>query len=126
MTESKNITGKDFDFLIGKKIVSVKDNSQSGSHTYELTTDDGVVFVVETNDGCGGCSNGWSELGSLVSLLNADHIITNVKTIYDKNSNDRFSLFVFYGNDKIVIEGDDGYGNGYYDYGGGFWLTIKE
>lgn len=123
MTESKNITGKDFEFLIGKKIVSVKDNSQSGLHTYELTTDDGTVFVVETNDGCGGCENGWSELGDLTALINTDHIITNVKTTYEKN-NERFSLFVFYGNDKIVVEGDDGYGNGY--YGGGFWLTIKE
>ena len=37
---------------------------------------------------------------------------------------DQFKLFIYYHDKTLEIEGDDGYGNGY--YGGGFWVTIEK
>lgn len=53
-------------------------------------------------------------------------MITNVEIEYSKDgwSDDEFKMFVYYEDGTInELNGDDGYGNGY--YGGGFCVTIK-
>ena len=143
--------GKDFDFLIGKSIIKVeekqvKDEYGDDTYGYVLTCKDGTIIEVATNRGCGGCDNGWSSI-DLKCLENNQNVITNVITEYeyeiaerhkkeikdydmwDYDEDDRFKIFVYYEdssyNDKSreVIQGEDGYGNGY--YGGGFYITIK-
>lgn len=116
--------GGDFDFLVGLKIVKVERDDDVYDTTYRLTLSDGSVFGIKTNSGCGGCSNGWSELPKLSELILLDHVITNVKVEYDKSDKDKFKIFIYYHDKRFDGEGSDGYGNGC--YGGGFWLTLTK
>ena len=140
--------GKNFDFLIGKSIEKANYRKRKGYEAgrWELICKDNTKIIVEENEGCGGCGNGWSSI-DLKCLENNHNVITNVITEYEfdiaqrhKNNikdfdiwnydeDDRFKIFVYYEdslwnrNSREVIQGEDGYGNGY--YGGGFYITIK-
>lgn len=117
----KHINGNDFDFLIGKKIIEVREGDYS---EYELVCDDGTIIEFDTNEGCGGCSNGWSSIDDLKILENSNNAITNVECQYNENDEDLFTLFIYYENGTInKLKGNEGYGNGY--YGGGFYVTIE-
>ncbi|MCI8575834.1 MAG: hypothetical protein HFI09_05125 [Bacilli bacterium] len=121
--------GSDFEFLIGKSIVKVEEKTKNvyGDlvDSYILTCKDKTIIEIETNTGCGGCGNGWSSFEDLKKLENNHNAITGVKCVYSREYSDdcRFKLFIYYQNDTLTLEGDDGYGNGY--YGGGFYVTIK-
>lgn len=123
--------GKDFDFLIGKSIVKVDkyDNIDGDYYSvdkYVLTCSDGTIIEILTNDGCGGCENGWSSFDDLKKLENNNNLITDIETKYSKESyyDDTFTMFIYYEDGEInKLQGDDGYGNGY--YGGGFHVTIN-
>lgn len=117
--KNEHCNGNDFDFLIGKSIEKVE---RLRCYQY-LTCNDGTIIKVEESEGCGGCSNGWSNI-DLKKLEKNHNVITNVKCEYDKNDKDLFKLFIFYQDNQLTIKGDDGYGNGY--YGGGFYVTIKK
>lgn len=123
----KHCDGKDFNFLIGKSIIKVKqENGKCGRDIFKLICDDDTIIEIETNDGCGGCCNGWSSFDDLKKLEQNHNTITNVVCKYDGNScieNDKFKLFIYYQDDVLTLNGNDGYGNGY--YGGGFYVTIK-
>lgn len=114
MKATFNVDGDNFDFLIGKAIKEVKNNT--------LICEDGTKITIEENEGCGGCGNGWSSLEDL-KILEGNGVITNVESKYETNSNDKFKLFIYYHEKALEISGDDGYGNGY--YGGGFYVTIE-
>ena len=140
--------GDKFDFLIGKSIEKVNYIGGKGYEAgkWELICKDNTKIIVEENAGCGGCGNGWSSI-DLKCLENNHNVITNVITeyefdiaqrhkdniknfdIWDYDEDDRFKIFVYYKdslwnrNSREVIQGEDGYGNGY--YGGGFYITIK-
>lgn len=139
--------GDKFDFLIGKSIkkVNYKEGKGYDAGKWELICKDNTKIIVEENAGCGGCGNGWSSI-DLKCLENNHNVITNVITeyefdiakrhknniknfdIWDYDEDDRFKIFVYYedslynSNSREVIQGEDGYGNGY--YGGGFYITI--
>lgn len=124
---SEHCDGCNFDFLIGKSIKKVthrmSDDRWYETDIYSLICDDGTVIEVETNAGCGGCSNGWSDFDDLAKLEECDNVITDIKVEY--KSDDQFVMFVYYIDNKYIkLEGNDGYGNGY--YGGGFYVTIKD
>lgn len=121
--------GKDFVFLIGKSIVKAEqticeDDYNIRVNGYVLTCSDGTIIEVAENEGCGGCGNGWSDFRELLKLQENNNVITNV--IYEETDTigDKFKLFIYYQNDILTIEGDNGYGNGY--YGGGFYVNIKK
>lgn len=143
--KNEHCDGKDFNFLIGKSIIKVEKQNVTDEYGYPvngyvLTCDDNTIIEVELNEGCGGCNNGWSSFEDLKKLENNHNVITNVVCkydidtakengdfykdiwLYDENYN--FKLFIYYQDDMLTLEGDDGYGNGY--YGGGFYVTIKE
>ena len=138
--------GRDFDFLIGKSIKKVNfiKGKDYDADKWELICNDNTKIIVEENAGCGGCGNGWSHI-DLKCLENNQNVITNVFTEYeidiakrhlsnynkwDYDEDDRFKIFVYYQdsyynyNSREVIQGNDGYGNGY--YGGGFYITIDK
>ena len=122
--------GKDFDFLIGKSIVKVDkykvDDDYYPVDKYVLTCNDGTFIEILTNDGCGGCGNGWSSFDDLKKLENNNNLITGVETKYSEVAydEDRFTMFIYYEDGEInELQGDDGYGNGC--YGGGFYVTIN-
>ena len=127
MKIKENYNGGEFDFLIGKSIKKVthrlSDDRWDKTDIYSLICDDGTIIEVETNAGCGGCSNGWSYFDDLAKLEECDNVITNIKVEY--KNDDQFVMFVYYIDNKYIkLEGDDGWGNGY--YGGGFYVTIKD
>lgn len=125
--------GKDFDFLIGKSITKVEEklllideDFDYKVDGYVLTCKDGTIIEIATNKGCGGCSNGWSSFKDLKKLEENNNIITNIEVKYTEDDweYDEFTMFIYYEDNTIKqLEGDDGYGNGY--YGGGFYITIK-
>lgn len=115
--------GIDFNFLIGKKINKVIEKNSWGVDEYILECDD-CIITITTNEGCGDCGNGWSSIKDL-KKLEGNSVITNVVCEYSESEwSDEFKLFIYYHDKTLEIEGDDGYGNGY--YGGGFYVTIKD
>lgn len=84
-----------------------------------------MIIEIATNEGCGGCSNGWSSFDDLKKLEKNHNIITNIECMYNNtyDEDNEFKLFIYYQDDMLTLEGNDGYGNGY--YGGGFYVTIK-
>ena len=125
--------GRDFDFLIGKSIIKVEKQKLKNDDEWEdkvdgylLTCKDGTIIEIATNEGCGGCGNGWSSFEDLKKLEENNNVITNVEVKYENKwyEDDDFTMFVYYEDNTInQLKGDDGYGNGY--YGGGFYITIK-
>ncbi len=136
MSNEQKFDGDGFDWLIGRRIVKVEDavspaDTYMETGGYLLTCDDGTQLLTYTNEGCGGCGNGWSSLPDLERLADHDNAITNVEAVYDDNRDDfddedcTFRLFIYYADERFDVgEGDDGYGNGY--YGGGFYLRVIE
>lgn len=123
------MTETDFNVLVGKKIVKAEDlpSEKRGTDFYKLTCNDGTIITVETNEGCGACGNGWSSIDDLKVLEDADNAIMNVEQEYvaEGGYDEIFKLFVYYERKEFIsIEGDDGYGNGY--YGGGFEINLVE
>ena len=101
--------------LIGVRITSINEEL--------IVLEDGTSIEIEINEGCEGCSNGWSEL-SVAKSANPDAAIMNVEYVEDRKSYDKFKIFIYLANNEtIVLDGDEGIGNGY--YGSGFWVTVK-
>lgn len=105
----------DLDFLVGRKIVKIID-----SHVIEL--DDGSIYEIKENEGCGGCSSGWSYFSGFEELP-LDNVITNVEYKDDYRTEDQYHIFVYFHDKSYDLEADDGWGNGY--YGGGFTITVE-
>lgn len=119
--------GKDFDFLIGKSIIKVdkyKADCDYSEDKYVLTCNDGTIIEILTNYGCS-CGNGCSSFDDLKKLENNNNLITGIETKYSNHyDEDKFTMFIYYEDGEInELQGDDGYGNGY--YGGGFYVTIN-
>ena len=101
--------------LVGMKITSMYDEL--------IVLEDGTRIEIDINEGCGGCSSGWSEL-SVAKSANLDAAIMNVEYSQDNGSSDKFKIFIYLANNETIeLDGDDGFGNGY--YGSGFWVTVK-
>ena len=108
------------ELLIGRKVKVEGDN---------LILDNGIILEVITNEGCGGCSNGWY---SITKLNEVDNAITDVQFICDdiepneKNdySDTSYKIFVFCEDTRInLLQVDGSDGNGY--YGTGYTITVK-
>lgn len=109
--------------LLFRKIVKAE---QLTDQIAELTLDNGVQLIVEGNDGCGGCGNGWFYIDE---LNECDNAITNVETVFetDETSDEMiFKLFVFAEDKKINVVQYSGYDNGYYGTGYRLYVKIKE
>lgn len=104
--------------LVGMKITSIYDEL--------IVLEDGTRIEIDINEGCSGCSSGWSEL-SIVNAMNSvdlDAAIMNVEYSQDNGSSDKFKIFIYLANNETIeLDGDDGFGNGY--YGSGFWVTVR-
>lgn len=101
--------------LIGVRITSINEEL--------IVLEDGTSIEIEINEGCEGCSNGWSEL-SVSKSANHDAAIMNVEYVEDRKSYDKFKIFIYLANNETIeLDGDEGIGNGY--YGSGFWVTVK-
>lgn len=118
--------GKSFErevknLLLGRKIIKTeKTDDQIGV----LTLDDGTQLIVEGNEGCGGCANGWYYLDE---LNECDNVITNVECALEyKGYDDVYHIFVFADNKKINCVQYSGSDNGYYGTGYRLFVKMKE
>ncbi len=93
---------------VGKKIKFLSNNS------IEVGND---IYTIKPNEGCGGCSNGWSEIEVYKGSINNDIILSSV----DKKDIDT-DIYTLILNNESVATVDNGYGNGYY---GGDFTIIK-
>lgn len=102
-----------FSFLeqfVGKSIKFLDDT---------LVLVDDRYYQIESNEGCGGCSNGWSSLDILPEFLNKK---ITIKSIESKDSGKEYDdIYELVINGKVIAKVDTGYGNGY--YGGDFVIN---
>jgi len=96
--------------LVGKTI-------QFTSST-ELLVDDKLVLI-EENEGCGGCGNGWSSINVLENFIGKNIKVKNVEDKSKEKESDEYELYI---NDELVAEVNTGWGNGY--YGGDFTINL--
>jgi hypothetical protein len=99
--------------LLFRKIVKVEAaDEQKGI----LTLDDGTKLIVEGNEGCGGCSNGWFYLDE---LNGCDNAITDVECVCEESEycDTVYHIFVFAEGKKINCLQYSGHDNGYYGVG---------
>ncbi len=107
--------------LLFRKIVKAeKKDDQTGV----LTLDNGTELIVEGNEGCGGCGNGWFYLEK---LNDCDNAITNVKCMVEGDADDlTYLIFVFAENKQIECVRYEGYDNGYYGTGYDLYVKVKK
>lgn len=95
--------------LVGQKIKFIDD---------EIVVVEGAYYEIRPNEGCGGCSSGWSSLDIKKEAVNKEMV---VKTVDSKEQyEDVYDLYI---NGEIIAIVDSGYGNGY--YGGDFEVFIR-
>lgn len=99
-----------FENLVGKTVKFIGN---------EIFMVDGKYYEIKGNEGCGGCSNGWSSIEVLSDFINKNIEIKTVKSV-GKDDSDLYDLYI---NDKLVANVDTGYGNGY--YGGDFEIYYR-
>lgn len=95
--------------LVGKNIKFINSN---------LFVVDKIYYQIEENEGCGGCSSGWSSIEVLPEFINKTIKIKKVESIGEDDS-DEYDLFI---NGEKIAKVDTGYGNGY--YGGDFEINL--
>ena len=110
--------------LVGHRIIYMNEEV--------IKLDNGVTLNIQLNEGCGGCSSGWSELDvvnfdkkySEAAVMNV--VYESYYTDKEKNKNysqDEFKIFIYLVNKEVIeIDGDEGVGNGC--YGSGFWVSV--
>lgn len=133
--EHKNLSGVQLarwlmDNILGQEITSIapatseqkKALKYPGDSVQVITLANGYRVIIDPNEGCGGCGNGWAEFE--VERDGAG-VVTGVEV--EDLSNDyaeQFKLFIYLENQpSIRISGDDGADNGFYGYG--FHVTVR-
>lgn len=133
--EHKNLSGVRLaqwlkDNIAGQEITSIapatSEQKESleypGDNVQVITLANGYQVIVDVNEGCGGCLNGWAEFDI---EQDGAGVVTGVGFEDLTNDySDRFKLFIYLENQPAIrISGDDGVGNGFYGYG--FYVTVK-
>lgn len=77
------------------------------------------LYFIEFNEGCGGCSNGWSDIEVLPKFKNKEIVIKLVAKVVEHDDSDFYDLVI---NGKKIAEINTGWGNGY--YGGDFKIKL--
>lgn len=119
--------------IIGKSIIKIKTlNETEEGHLYSqliLVLNDGTELIIDSNQGCGGCYNGWFEydINKVITLGLEGNVITNVNVNCDvtDDGNDASGTFTvqIFSIDKRYDIDFNGQDNGY--YGIGISLEVK-
>lgn len=82
---------------------------------------DGIAYTIKENEGCGGCSNGWSSFDLIPKIKGKKMKIKKIECKEtEKHREDEYDLYI---NNKLIAHVDTGWGNGY--YGGDFNIEIN-
>ena len=108
-------------YIKGQSIVDII-KSEYGERV-DFVLSNGLVLRVNSNEGCGGCSNGWYCLDTLIDTRENGNIITKIEVKNPEYAEDgTYSMFI-YSNDKRIVTADfSGCDNGY--YGTGIWVEV--
>lgn len=133
--EGKNLSGVRLvqwlkDNIVGQEVTSIapatfeqkKELRYPGDSVQVITLANGYQVIVDPNEGCGGCENGWAEFE--VERDGAG-VVTGVG-VEDLSNDYRepFKLFIYLENQPAIrISCDDGVDNGFYGYG--FHVTVR-
>lgn len=120
-SDDANFEEKVKELLLYRKIIKVEAlNDQDAI----LTLDNGTELIVEGNEGCGGCGNGWYYIDELNCCDNA---ITNVECVCEGDYDDGvYHIFVYADNKKINCIQYSGGDNGYYGTGYNLFVRITQ
>ncbi len=109
------------DLIYGQSVVEVR---HIDDYNIKLILSNGLVLHAMSNEGCGGCSNGWYDIDNILDLGITGNVITKVEVESPACAEDgTYKLFI-YSLDKRMLEVDfTGSDNGY--YGTGFTIFVK-
>lgn len=108
--------------LLFRTIVKVE---MQDSQTGVLTLDNGTKLLVQGNEGCGGCGNGWFYLDELNGCDNAITNVECVSTVEGDYDDVVYRIFVFAEDKKIHCLQYSGYDNGYYGIGYDLYVVVE-
>ena len=111
------------DLIYGQSVVEVRHVDE---YNIKLILSNGLVLHAMSNEGCGGCSNGWYEIDNILDLGVTGNVITKVEVESPEDAWwGTYKLFV-YSRDKRMLEtnftgstDDKGY------YGCGIIIHVK-
>lgn len=109
-------------FILGQSIIDIIEDKYKEMITFVLSN--GLHLEFHSNEGCGGCSNGWYYCNEVIIDISPNgNIITNVQIEEPEDSCcGTYSVFI-YSNDKRIVQADfSGVDNGY--YGTGIWAQV--
>lgn len=132
---NKNLTGRALaqwlkENIVGQELISIKSATPEqrelldnpGNEVYVIELANGYNVLIDANEGCGGCQNGWAEFSveqdgaGVVTCVEFE----DLGTAYSEE----FRVFIYLENQPTIkFSGDDGVGNGFYGYG--FYVTVK-
>lgn len=106
-------------FILNHSIVDIKADEYGEYLT--LILDNGVELIAQSNDGCGGCSNGWFTYTykNVLTLGLKGNVITGIEVNCDYDYNceyGTFSLHIYTIDNRLDIDFEGG-DNGYYGIG---------
>lgn len=106
--------------MIGQSIEKIEEGDDKSY--FSLILSNGLKITVESNEGCGGCENGWFYYDKILTYGDKGNVITNVKvtsattpTEYDDFY--EFQLEIFSLDKRILSTTFSGTDNGYYGIG---------
>ena len=108
-------------YIKGQSIVDIVKGDYSERIDFVLSN--GLVLRVNSNEGCGGCSNGWYYLDTLIDTRENGNVITKIEVKNPEYAESgTYSMFIYSNDKRIVIADFSGSDNGY--YGTGIWVEI--
>lgn len=103
---------------VGQSIVDIIKHKHGEELTLVLSN--GVKLIAKSNEGCGGCSNGWFCYDEVLTYGENGNVITNIEVDCDYDDNAESGTFTLkvYSLDKRILEcAFSGGDNGYYGIG---------
>lgn len=113
------------DYIYGQSIVEI--NKSDGGESLDLVLSNGLILRVESNEGCGGCGNGWYCCDEIIDTGTQGNIITKVEVEQPEDCEwGTYTLFIYSQDKRILETGFSGGDNGYYGVGIYVSVTIPE
>jgi len=105
--------------IVGQSITEIIKDEKYGEFL-TLVLSNGVEINVISNEGCGGCGNGWFRYSDIITTGVKGNVITNVNVDCNYDNEEEYGTFTLnvYSLDKRILSADfTGGDNGYYGIG---------
>ena len=111
-------------FILGQSIIDIIKDKYGEMVTFVLSN--GLHLEFHSNEGCGGCGNGWYYCDEIIIDTSPNgNIITNVQIEEPEDSSyGTYSVFI-YSNDKRIVQANSS-GSHNPNYGTGIWAQVEK